>query len=408
MRKIYTIFPVVLLLSCLWISGCNTKEDKQERINESYPQGGFINYTGSQMIKTPQGYYAFKGNFLYFITPDLKKNTIVCSKPECIHNKNISDDYNYYDYADCDAFFPNSQIGYYDGFLYIVALDFQRDMSNGYNVYKVSMDGTEKTVFYEAEQQINGFCIYKENMYVAETVYAVSENTSEKKIMVKKISMEDSTQVETLFETKDYPDSLFNRLECYGDYCYFYLLYAVGSSNIRYYKININTGKTDIVYDTQSEVAYLYMNDYGTLIEDEKNLPDNEEGLVDWESRYYYIKPGKDKAKEITEKDFPALENMKVLRNMDDKYIYFSTKHSFNSVPSGEELKIYVYTYEGELAAEIPIEHLRNALFFVLPGTDEYLFIQEMTTSGPGLIYNFYYVDKSEFDGGEVTMKKLL
>lgn len=405
-KKLCGVLACLMLLSCCVFTGCKEKAEPDSGKTGEFSQDGFVNYMGSQMIAAPEGYYAFDDAFLYFITPDFKEKTVVCGKPDCPHNTMESKDM--MTYTECDGFFPGSgypNIAYYEGYLYVLC-----DSQGGAGdpvIYKVAMDGSERTVFYEGAQFMGGFRIHEGNMYIAELTFQTSGVSN----IVKKVSMSDKKDVKVLFEKQDFQNAQINRLDCYGDYCYFYLFGTEGDTGVRYYRVDINSGKTDVLFDTQSEIAYLYMNDYGVLIEDEKIIPQENEAQVDWKSKYYHIEQGKEDLEEITEEAFPALEGMKTLRGMDDKYIYFSTKHSFNSVPAEEALKLYVYTYEGELAAKIPSGILEGKLYWVLPGTDEYMFVQVLSGEDDIIAcehYDYYYIDKSQFQGGEAEMKKIL
>lgn len=403
MKKIASIlFCIVLLGGCL-LTGCNG-ENSSDNIKKEIDQTGFANFNGTHMVETPEGYYGFKDSLLYFITPDLKKSTIVCGKPDCVHHKEPLQ--GLMDFYECDAFFGFPRIGYYDNHLYISCDDLGK-IEKSDLVYKVSMDGSERSVFYRTEKYIDGFGIYRRNAYVAERSYLGDEVT----FTVSKIPMDNPKEVQVLFETNKFPEAGFNRMAFYEDICYFYFFGSNGDSGVRYYGIDLNTGKSEVLYDSPNPSVFLYIDDYGTIIEDDKLVaPVDEDNLGEWASTYYRVKPGSKEKEKLTEKDFPAISEMPMLKNMDDKYIYFASRNSGENCLPKEERKIYVYTYDGKLAAKIPYGFEDNNIVFILSGNDQYMFVQEMSNEVGvgGFQYNYYYVEKSEFNGGEVTLKKML
>ena len=106
----------------------------------------------------------------------------------------------------------------------------------------------------------------------------------------------------------------------------------------------------------------------------------------------------------MTEEDFSAIATNDMLSNMDDKYIYFETINSDGGELTAEEQKVKVYDYDGNLQAEIPTGDM-GEMFWVLAGTDQYLFIQQRVVEDGS--YALWYVDKSEFNGGTVEPQKI-
>lgn len=393
---LHTVLPAILFLA-----GCNG--GASEKTIENVPQSNFINYTGSQMAAAPDGYYAFKDSFLYFITPDLSQHTIVCGKPECPHNTVTSS--NLMDYLECNAFFPDPRLSYYNGNLYISCNDYTYTGGVRDVIYKVSPDGSRKERIFEGGQFIDGFSIHKGKLYIAETTYQSSSVTKS----IKEVPLNKPDNIKVLFETEDYSEAGLNRLDCYEDTCYFYLFGTEGDTGVKYFGIDLKTGKVRTLYETPNFTSFLYLNAYGALIEDQDLLSDGDISSVSWKSRYYRIKPGEKELTELTGEDFDAINDMATVKNMDDKYIYFCTP-SYGSLKDRTEQMLYIYTYSGDLAAKIPVSDFQDMLFFVLPGTKDKMFIQVMTTQSGigGISYDYYYADKADFNGGTVSLKKFL
>ena len=420
MKKNFLHICLICILCVLSLTGCRpdsfSRTPSTLSIDEEYPQGGFILHSGSPMVETPEGFYAFQDNYLYYITSDLTKSTILCGKPECTHNVNPST--NLYEAAECNAFFVRPQISYYEGYLYIAAQNIAVQNITAQNfqtetddistvVYQVSLDGSEKKIFFDVGQFINGMCIYKGDMYIADAVYTETG----KKDRIRKISMKDPSDVKTLFETTDYPSSTLNRFECYGDFCYFFFTPGEEDGVYRYLRINLQTGEITTLHESSDDTSLLYMNDYGCIIEDQDVNRKNQYDDWLWDSTYYKIAPGDTNTVPLTEQDFPLLAETPKLENIDDTYIYLSSMHhsSWSEKSWPEDASIYVCTYDGEIAATIPLgREFSGSVFHALPGTEGYLFVYSQKYAEGVAETRYYYAPKAEFgDGATVQLKEI-
>lgn len=406
MKKVLLLFLSIFVCTTCFSSCDLPPSAGATAIDEEYPQSGFITPSGPQMVETPEGFYSFQGNYLYFTTPDLQKSTVLCGKPECTHNATSITDL--YSAAQCNAFFMEPQIGYYNNHLYIAARNPQAENNDlPTAVYRVSMDGSEKELFAECGQFIRGLCVYQGDMYIADVVY----EEAGKKDRIRKISMDDPDDIKTIFETTDYPENTLNRFTCYDGSCYFFFTPGEQDSTYRYLTVDLETGVSEVLFEADSDLAILYENDYGCIIEDQTVTEKNENGDWLWESSYYRIAPGDTKAVPLTEKDIPLLAENPWLYNLDDTYIYFATmSHSSWSEESWpEDASIYVCNYQGEIAATLPIpDEFHGKIFYVLPGTDNYMFVQLFDYNEAGRMDRYYYAPKSEFgDGAVVQLKEI-
>ena len=353
----------------------------------------FTTYDGNVMTATPEGYYVIQEEFLYYISPDFQSSTIVCSKPDCIHNE--QDLQNSYEYTECDAFYLfGGGIDYCDGYLYIQASpDGRKDA-----VYRTSLDGSERTLWYENEgENIINFGIYKGYAYLAQETYT----TEGKAHAILRFPVNDPDKEEVLFETEEYPDSSINRMRFYDGDCYFYLFSPAGKEadgDSVHLKINLEDGRTEQLYETSN--CRLEWDDYGILTEVQEYISYNP---MQWTSKYFHVLPDSGEKVQLTEEDFQSIGTNDMLYNMDDKYIYFGTINIGVDALPEEEQVLTVYDYEGNIKAKIPAGDFGN-YYFVLPGTDEYLFITKMNTDGSDA---YFYADKSEFDGGTVEAHEI-
>ena len=393
MKKILLRVYGLLLCTAMCIGAVSCTRDEEVPKMEASELDDFTTYDGNVMTATPEGYYVIQEEFLYYISPDFQSSTIVCSKPDCIHNE--QDLQNSYEYTECDAFYLfGGGIDYCDGYLYIQASpDGRKDA-----VYRTMLDGSERTLWYENEgENIINFGIYKGYAYLAQETYT----TEGKAHAILRFPVNDPDKEEVLFETEEYPDSSINRMRFYDGDCYFYLFSPAGKEadgDSVHLKINLEDGRTEQFYETSN--CRLEWDDYGILTEVQEYISYNP---MQWTSKYFHVLPDSGEKVQLTEEDFQSIGTNDMLYNMDDKYIYFGTINIGVDTLPEEEQVLTVYDYEGNIKAKIPAGDYGN-YYFVLPGTDEYLFITKMNTDGSDA---YFYADKSEFDGGTVEAHEI-
>ena len=92
------------IISAMFLfTSCSNEKTEPEQNFEDLPLDDFTAATSNIMTEAPEGYYIVTGNFLYYVSSDFQESTIVCSKPDCVHND--TDVENLYDYTSCDAYF---------------------------------------------------------------------------------------------------------------------------------------------------------------------------------------------------------------------------------------------------------------------------------------------------------------
>ena len=74
-----------------------------------------------------------------------------------------------------------------------------------------------------------------------------------------------------------------------------------------------------------------------------------------------------------------------------------------------EDASIYVCTYDGEIAATIPLgREFSGSVFHALPGTEGYLFVYSQKYAEGIPETRYYYAPKAEFgDGATVQLKEI-
>lgn len=97
-----------------------------------------------------KGYYFMGNSYLYFVDKETMQSTILCGKPECLHQD-----------QNCNAYLGNiSHITYYDGKLYYAAGQEQGipGVDEGvWNLYAMNADGTQKTKVLTLRAENEGF-----------------------------------------------------------------------------------------------------------------------------------------------------------------------------------------------------------------------------------------------------------
>lgn len=139
MKKIKSGLKFAAVLLCIFsLTACEKSEINEPEDEYSVCQMGFTYMSGNPMIESPDGYYVFTGNFLYFYDKSLENPVVVCSRPECMHENEPEDKR-----TECNAFFGSqTDLKYYNGFLYISADAMKGD--EACSIYKVSLDGSER------------------------------------------------------------------------------------------------------------------------------------------------------------------------------------------------------------------------------------------------------------------------
>lgn len=109
-----------------------SETDFQKNMNN----GNFGKYISCE---TTTGYYFLLSNYICYADKSNMNTTILCNKPECKHNT-----------TNCNAYLDGANsLTYYNGNIYYDTFD---DTEGVYYLYKINMDGTDRTKVQELER----------------------------------------------------------------------------------------------------------------------------------------------------------------------------------------------------------------------------------------------------------------
>lgn len=383
-RKLFGCLAFILMICMFLCSSCKPKQE----INYDY-QKGFSHNDAQTIVKTQDGYYFLLGNYIYYMDKEFSKGTILCSKPECLHEKEQIDYI-----INCDGFFSSpTSIGYYDGYLYVSAEDFTSQERNTV-IYKVSLDGVNRKIIYNGSEYIQRVVIHRGKCYIYERAFDKEGSI----LMIYTFSLDNSQTVTKLYEER-YKDAHINYMICYEENCYFVVVdWSTGELVTRRKGINLEDGTiseycTFATGPIQIDKNGIYCSKATTI----------DTGEYVWENEYYYCGiDGNDKIV-LTEEQFPPIAQNATLYRVDENYIYFLDIYYGELAVPEEERRLYIYTYDGELAATIKTGGLAGLTVYY-SGVKNVMIIK---SSNEGE-YIYYYVDKETFCGEEVKPKEIL
>ena len=274
-----------LLLTIFVLSGCSsqpTSSTIRPTINEpgeplAMPAGemapGDDQYTFERpialmvsMAQTEDGLYFFSGMseyFLYYMDKDTGKVSILCNKPDCLHDEEPDIER----IADCNALFipgENKNLLFADPYLYVIAP--QIDPKTSAEVYKliqVSQDGAQRKEIYTFPDKPVSFTIHRGYAYWSTDDGGTepgreAETTTTARIY--RLALENmGQQPEMLFETQG-TCAYISKLTGYRNMVYFnYSTYedatmAVGHPSVM--RINLNNLAVEQVADSAGSYGF--------------------------------------------------------------------------------------------------------------------------------------------------------
>lgn len=111
-------------------------------------------FGSTKLAEAEEGYYVMVGNYLYYVDEQTFAPTLLCVRPDCLHNN----EENAYD---CDAYYSYmGSIGFFEGDLYVQDAVLENGRrSSASALYKVHADGTGRRAYmdlYSAEELLRG------------------------------------------------------------------------------------------------------------------------------------------------------------------------------------------------------------------------------------------------------------
>lgn len=388
-RQKLTIFLTAALLG---LSGCAGGSQQEDELSEN--QKGFIEGLGSRMTESTDGYYVVMGDYLTYLDKNLENPTIVCNKPNCLHNEEESSNR-----INCDAFFGAAiDLKYYREKLYIAAnaLDEVGDIA----IYEVSLDGSEKRKLYTTDSETSAMTMtfYKDDMIVYAPYY---DSDHENKVLsIVRFPMDDPGKAEVIFENSEYESADVNRLLCDGDTLYFWLIDFSNKITTYAFELDLKTNEANI-FNEEINSGYHIGKDciIGTCITESDSQTGYWKGDMN-----LYDKNGK-KIGNITEEEFPPLAEGATIQTVDDENIYFIDAHYGDYMKPEEEQYLSVYTFDGEFMGKTPLKGLTMA-YLPVPGSEDYMIIYDSVETESGREIVFYKVDKSQFGKADILERE--
>lgn len=145
------IIGSLIMLLIFVLSGCSTQE---EQLPDSYVDGSDYQYMyarnspSSAFQKGEKGYYMLWNNFIYFFNEEDEMIVPLCSKPDCLHDKETDQEKQ----EACNAYastVTGNGLAYCNGNLYY--LDADISMKNP-ALYRFASDGSSKEKLYEWDE----------------------------------------------------------------------------------------------------------------------------------------------------------------------------------------------------------------------------------------------------------------
>ena len=168
--------------------------------------------------KGRDGYFLLSDGYLYFADIESQSATILCNKPNCLHNSV------YYN-TECNAHIGvDGSITYNEGYIYYIG-DSAETM-DGSALMRVATDGSGiREAVCSKEHITNEWDVHRGCFYNAYREYRLEdklENINISRLVIEKVSLSSNGETEILFDSVDFlQDSSFSYLAVFDDYLYY-------------------------------------------------------------------------------------------------------------------------------------------------------------------------------------------
>ncbi len=266
----------VLLLTltlCLLFAGCGKTPKSSEKLESNEPIPGFDAQNKYLQFPLPgfqetDGFFlglCFDDEYLHYYDKASGISGFLCADPACAH-----------DTRDCGAYIgSNTTVSYYNGKLYWVGAD-PKNYTNDY-LWRSDLAGTnreklkpvsrEEISMVYAPQQ---YAVHRGKLFFLGKISSVSGTQVSDRISVLSTPLDDSEEFTTLYDvTFDYGTNYAFRFA--GNYVYVSVLGVLSDGLFRMTvtKIDINSGKSEVVYDetdmTKSPNASVWVTQEGEI-----------------------------------------------------------------------------------------------------------------------------------------------
>ena len=308
------LIAMLLLPILLLTAGCNSSPPEED-LGEDYIMGTdqqyyfYPNY--GNICESEDSYYwlgTTSGWHLCMKDKKTGETTIMCNKPDCLHEKEQDSNRK----MECNAYFPGCLgMAYYHGKLYIHATVFKENALDGTSyqvIYEVDTSGSTRKEIYRSEEDLGAMITHRGYLYVAFSDFyeLYEEQYKDKpeliegcKCEVKRIPLNNPSQQETIWKETEKPCQI-NAIFAYGNRVYLSIIsekvpgfqvYNIQDKSIYVPEIPLAGGSTP-VWDGHLVGATeglppdkkVYQTDMDGNVEEEADLPSM--GTMFWNGTY--------------------------------------------------------------------------------------------------------------------------
>lgn len=167
----------LLGLALLMLCGCGKKE---EDLGDKYILGQDNQYYFEDVMPIAEDsdkYYWFGGNYLF--SKDKKNGdlTILCDKPDCLHDEETDLTRRTY----CNAYFQSAgKLQYYNGKIYVFETEQDKTGQSLNVIYEMDVSGSTREKIFEAKEHIMTLMIHRGDLYIGFSDFLDSPEVYEK------------------------------------------------------------------------------------------------------------------------------------------------------------------------------------------------------------------------------------
>lgn len=234
MKKVLVFICVAILIAFVFV-GCsdNTATPKNGGSNANYynfetdcqvnvGNPPFEHY----VTKGAEGYFLQNDGYFYFADAETKSATILCNKPNCLHNS-------VYFNTDCNAHTGyQGDITYNEGYIYYLGESLENIVGSdsvqmaGSTLMRLATDGSgTREEVYSNQYDTNVWTVHRGYFYNAYREYRLEdelENINRSRLVVEKVPLSGKGEAEILFDSVDFlQDSSFMYLAVFDNYLYY-------------------------------------------------------------------------------------------------------------------------------------------------------------------------------------------
>ncbi len=179
--------------------------------------------------KGAEGYYLLNDGYLYFADISTGYATILCNKPNCLHNE-------VYFNTDCNAHIAeDSSITYNEGYIYYIGSNLEAN--DGTALMRVTADGSGTREEVSAkEYNTDKWAVHRGSFYNAYREYRLEdklESVNQSRLVIEKAPLGGQGEAEILFDSVEFlQDSSFSYLVVFDNYLYFSYMYYTDNDEL--------------------------------------------------------------------------------------------------------------------------------------------------------------------------------